>query len=113
LSGSAGDAASARASVVRTGAVVERHLSHEEDELEPLMHPHVQSPEWKAVEKKLRSSPLTVSGRFMAWIQDGMDEASRAYLRSTIPRPVTAVLGRVAGRAYHRDIAPIWQRAAG
>jgi hemerythrin-like domain-containing protein len=33
--GSAADAAAARASIVRTTEVVERHLAHEENELEP------------------------------------------------------------------------------
>ena len=38
-----------------------------------------------------------------------MTDEDRAYLRSRIPPPVSAVLGRVAGRAYHREIAPTWQ----
>ena len=46
LSGTAADAAAARASVVRTQAVVERHLSHEESELEPRLHPLTDTPEW-------------------------------------------------------------------
>ena len=108
-SGSAGDAESARASVVRTRAVVDRHLSHEERDLEPLLQPHLRTADWKTVEKQLRPRSPAVTGRFLAWIQDGMTDEGRAYLRSTIPPPVTAVLGRVAGRAYHRDIAPAWQ----
>jgi hypothetical protein len=109
-SGSAGDAQSARASVARTRAVVDRHLSHEETDLEPLLERHLQTADWKTVEKQLRPRSPVVAGRFLAWIQDGMTDEGRAYLRSTIPPPVTAVLGRVAGRAYHRDIAPTWQR---
>jgi hypothetical protein len=50
-----------------------------------------------------------VIGNFFAWIQDGMTEEGRSYLRTTIPRPVTAVFSRVVGRGYHRDIAPTWQ----
>jgi hypothetical protein len=38
-----------------------------------------------------------------------MSNEGRSYLRATIPPPVTAVLGRVAGRAYHRDVAPVWR----
>ena len=37
--GSAADAAAARASVVRTQEVVERHLTHEEEDLEPQLRP--------------------------------------------------------------------------
>jgi hemerythrin-like domain-containing protein len=108
-SGSAGDAERARTSVVRTKDVVDRHLDHEERELEPLLAPHMQSAEWKTVEKKLRPRSVVVSGKFLAWIQDGMSNEGRAYLRATIPPPVTAVLGRVAGRAYHREVAPVWR----
>ena len=108
-SGSAADAERARASVSRTRSVVDRHLDHEETELEPLLEPHLESEEWKAVEKRLRPKSLAVSGRFLAWIQDGMSNEGRSYLRGTIPPPVTAVLGRVAGRAYHRDVAPVWR----
>jgi hemerythrin-like domain-containing protein len=108
-SGSASDAEAARASVARTRAVIERHLSHEEDDLEPLLVPHMQTAEWKTVEKQLRPKSLVVTGRFLAWIQDGMTDDGRAYVRSRIPPPVVAVLGKVAGRSYHRNIAPTWR----
>ena len=108
-SGSAADAERARASVARTRSVVDRHLDHEETELEPLLEPHLESEEWKAVQKRVRPKSLAVTGRFLAWIQDGMSNEGRSYLRGTIPPPVTAVLGRVAGRAYHRDVAPVWR----
>jgi len=107
--GSAGDAHAARDAVVRANAVVERHLHHEEDELEPHMLPHLETPEWKAVEKQLRPASLADTGRFMAWVQDGMADEERTYLRSTIPPPVTFLLSRVAGRSYYRDVAPAWQ----
>ena len=38
-----------------------------------------------------------------------MTDEGRAYLRSTMPPPVTFLLSQLAGRAYHRDIAPAWQ----
>jgi hemerythrin-like domain-containing protein len=107
--GSAAHAAAARDSVEETRAVVERHLAHEENELEPLMHPHLESAEWKRVEKALRKSPPTTIGPFFAWITDGMDPESRSYVRSTIPPPVVAVFSRVFGRSYHRTIAPVWR----
>jgi hypothetical protein len=107
--GSAGDAHAAREAIVSANDVVERHLHHEENDLEPLMLPHLETPEWKAVQKKLRPASLADSGRFMAWVQDGMRDEDRAYLRSTIPVPVTFLLSRLAGRSYYRDVAPAWQ----
>ena len=108
--GSAADAAAARASVVRTTEVVEQHLHHEEDELEPFLKPRLETPGWKAVEKKLSRQPPGVAGRFFAWVTDGMAPAERSYLRATVPAPVVAVLSRVFGRRYHREVAPVWRR---
>jgi hemerythrin-like domain-containing protein len=109
--GSGADAAAARASVVRTREVVERHLQHEEEELEPALTPFVESPEWKAVEKKLSRQPPGVAGRFFAWLTDGMSDEHRAFLKKTVPTPVVVVLARTFGRRYYRDVAPVWQAA--
>jgi hemerythrin-like domain-containing protein len=108
-SGSAADAAVARASVVRTREVVERHLRHEEDELEPQLTPHLESPEWKAVEKKLSRQPLGIAGRFFAWLTDGMSEENRAFLKKTVPSPVVTLLAKTFGRRYYKDVAPTWR----
>jgi hemerythrin-like domain-containing protein len=110
--GSASAAHAARDAVLRAHEVVERHLHHEETELEPLMLPHLESPDWKAVEKRLRPETLTDSGRWMAWVQDGMPDEERAYFRSTIPAPVTFLLSKVAGRSYYREVAPAWRGTA-
>ncbi len=107
--GSAADAAAARTSVEDTRAVAERHLAHEEGELEPLMQPHLASAEWKQVEKALRKAAPTTTGRFFAWVTDGMDPESRAYVRSTIPGPIVTVFSKVFGRRYHREVAPVWR----
>lgn len=107
--GSAEDAARARESVTRTQVTVDQHLVHEEKDFEPLLRPHLETPEWKAVEKQLRPSSLADTGSFMAWIQDGMSDEARAYLRSTIPPPVTFLLSRLAGRRYNREVAPAWK----
>ena len=109
-SGSAADAAAARARVVRTTDVVERHLRHEEDELEPVLRQHLDTPGWKAVEKKLSRQPLGVAGTFFAWVTDGMAPSERSYFRATVPPPVTFVLSRVFGRRYRREVAPVWRR---
>jgi hemerythrin-like domain-containing protein len=108
-SGAKSDADAALATVRHTHEVVERHLGHEERDLDPLLREHLDSPEWKAVEKKLRSEPPAVAGRFFAWVQDGMGDDERSYLSSTVPAPVRAVLSQVFGRGYHRDIAPVWR----
>jgi len=108
-SGSAADRDVAREAVVHAREVTERHLEHEERELEPLMRPHMESAEWKAAEKKLRSQPPGVAGRFFAWVEDGMDDPERAYYSTAVPAPVRFLLSRVFGRAYHREIAPVWR----
>jgi hemerythrin-like domain-containing protein len=113
MSGTGADAATARASVARTRAVVARHLSHEEDELEPQLHPLTETPEWKAVEKKLSRQSPSVAGPFFAWLTDGMSDGHRGFLRTLVPAPVVSVLATVFGRRYNRDIAPIWRPRKG
>jgi len=108
-SGSANDAAAARESVTRTQAVVDQHLQHEEKDVEPLVVSRLETKEWKAVEKKLSRQPPRVAGRFFAWVQDGMTPETRAGLDAAVPRPVSFLLGRLLGRSYHREIAPVWQ----
>jgi hypothetical protein len=89
---------------------VERHLAHEENELEPQLNEHLESPEWKAVEKKLSRQPPGVAGRFFAWLTDGMSDEHRAFLKQTAPTPVVVVLAKTFGRRYYRDVAPTWKR---
>ena len=107
--GSTSDRVNALESLVRTQRVVEEHLTHEEEELEPALGPHHGSPEWKEAEKKLSRQPLSVAGPFMAWLEDGMSPEGRSFLRSTVPAPVTFILRRVFGRRYNREIAPVWR----
>jgi DUF438 domain-containing protein len=103
-------AQSALASVRHTRTVVDRHLDHEEKELEPALAPHLGTPEWKEVEKQLRKQPMGDAGVFLAWLQDGMEPEAHSYLRSTIPPPVLAIVPAVFGRSYKRDVAPVWRR---
>jgi hemerythrin-like domain-containing protein len=107
--GSADDAATARASLARTTEAVEGHLAHEESELEPLIASLMESPGWKAVEKKLRRQPPVVAGRFFAWVTDGMGNPERAYFRATVPPPVTYALAHTFGRGYYREVSPAWR----
>ena len=112
-SGSTADALAARESVGRTRTVVEQHLAHEESDLEPQREPHLETPEWKAVEKKLRSVSPTEAGCFFAWLSDGMTDDGRAFLRKTVPTPVVVLLSRTFGRSYYKDVAPVWRAPAG
>jgi hemerythrin-like domain-containing protein len=109
VSASRADALAAAASVVTTREVVERHLKHEEDELEPEQLKHVDSPEWKAVEKKLRGDSPVAGGRTLAWVLDGAGPEADRYVRSLIPGPVLFVLTRVLGSGYQRTVAPVWR----
>jgi hemerythrin-like domain-containing protein len=110
--GSAAEAAAARASVVRTQEVVERHLSHEEKELEPYIRKYEDTREWKADEKKLRRQPPGVAGPFFAWLTDGMTADHQAFLRTLVPMPVVVLLARLFGRRYYREVAPVWRAPA-
>ena len=109
--GTEADAAAARSSVARTREVVGRHLDHEERELEPLLHGHEGTAEWKAVTGRLRHRSPGDAGSFFAWLTDGISDGDRAALRATVPAPVTGVLSRVFGRRYTRTVAPVWREA--
>ena len=108
-SASATDALAAAETVVTTREVVERHLSHEEVELEPQILQHRESAEWKAVEKKLRAGSPVHGGRMFAWILDGASPEVTGYLKGAIPGPVLLLLSRVFGIGYQRSIAPVWR----
>ena len=103
------DAVRAADSIVTTRQVVERHLTHEEEELEPQVLQHSETPEWKAVEKKLRSGPPTRGGRMFAWLLDGASPEVSGYVHSAVPGPVLFVLTRVFGAGYRRSVAPVWR----
>ena len=108
-SATAESSATARQSVGSTTEVIERHLAHEEGELDPQVARVVDTEEWKAVEKAFRKQSPVRSGRFFAWLLDGADPDSAAYLRSSVPPPVIFVLTKVFGRGYTKDIAPVWR----
>ena len=61
------------------------------------------------MEKKLSRQPPGVAGRFFAWLTDGMTDDGRAFLKTTVPTPVVAVLGKTFGRRYYREVAPVWR----
>lgn len=108
-SASAVDARSAYRAVLHAEQVAGDHLTHEEQELEPQLVPHFETPEWKAVEKQLRAGSPVRAGWFFAWVLDGADPADAAYVRSVVPAPVVVVLSKVLGRGYTRTVAPVWR----
>ncbi len=108
-SAAATDAAAAAEALRRGIPVVEGHLAHEEAELEPLMQPHLESAQWKAVERQLRKQPPKTSGWFFAWLQDGASEEVMRFLGSTVPAPVRFVFAHGFGRGYQKSVAPVWR----
>ncbi len=108
-SGTRSDAVAAADSIVAAREVVERHLSHEEQELEPRMLELQETPEWKAVEKQLRAGGPVRGGWMFAWLLDGASTEVSGYLRSRIPAPVLLLLSRGFGVGYQRRIAPVWR----
>ncbi len=58
------------------------------------------------MEKKLRPVGLSNAGSAIAWMQDGAGERELTALRATIPAPVMAVMSRVFGRRYAREVRP-------
>ncbi|WP_370039007.1 hemerythrin domain-containing protein [Nocardioides sp.] len=98
----------AREEVATMSGIVDAHLRHEEDELEPVLVPMTSTPEWAAVEKKLRGGSVVEAGRFFAWLTDDMSAEEKAFLGTLVPPPVTGLLSRLLGRRYSREIAPVW-----
>ena len=106
---SADKAQQALSSVGGLRAAVESHFEHEEAELEPFMASRLDTEPMKRAMKQVRRAHRPAEqGVFMAWLQDGADAGTRAALSKTIPPPVLFVFTRVLGRAYARDIAPVW-----
>ncbi len=88
--------------------VTVRHLDHEEAAMESTYLEHEEDPAIKEMGRKFaRVSPVR-GGIFFAWILDGCTPDERAALGSTIPAPVLAVLTRVFGRSYTKNVAPVW-----
>ena len=66
------------------------------------------APEWKAAMRQLRKQPPRRAGWFFAWVEDGASPEAQHFLGAEVPAPVRFVFGRVFGRGYHRNIAPVW-----
>ena len=106
---SAANAATAREAVANAAQVTDRHLRHEETEVVPVIDERSETPEWKAVEKKLRQGSPFFAGEMFAWLQDGGHPEVQKALAEQVPAPVRLVFSRVFGRRYHREVAPVWR----
>jgi len=104
--GAANDAAAA---VTGLDAVVTEHLAHEEAELEPVYQANRQGPAMKAMGKKFAKRNAKDAGAFFAWILDGATDEEKRALRVDVPPPVIAILPRLFGRRYRREVAPVWR----
>jgi hypothetical protein len=95
--------------LARSRTVIDAHLEHEEQAVEPLLAEHEDDPEWKAAAKKLRPGTMADTGRSLAWMQDGAGARERDGLKAAIPGPVLSVITALFGRRYRREVAPTWQ----
>ncbi len=84
------------------------HLDHEEAVLEPVYLEHEKSPEIVAMGKKFAKVGPRKGGTFFAWVLDGISPDEREALDSTVPGPVLAILTKVFGRGYTKNVAPVW-----
>jgi hypothetical protein len=104
------EAGAALAAMENLRTVTVQHLDHEESELEDLYLAKRDTPEIKAMGKAFgRVSPAR-GGRFFAWVLDGASPEERAAVTRDVPGPVITVISGVFGRAYRRNIAPVWRR---
>jgi hypothetical protein len=90
-------------------AIVDEHLAHEEAELEPVYQAKKGTPELKAMGRQFAKRNAKDAGNFFAWIQNGAAANERAALRASVPPPVIAILSRLFGRRYRRNVAPVWR----
>jgi hypothetical protein len=108
-SGSRADADTAAAAVDRVEQVAGTHLANEEAVSEPVYAEHHDHPAIKEMGKKFsRDQPLRTGAEFFAWVTNGASPEEMAALKRDVPGPVLAIVPRLLGRRYYKEIAPIW-----
>jgi hypothetical protein len=105
---SASNARDARGAIGDLEAVVNEHLAHEEQELEPRAAEFHATHEMKAAQKRVRRAHRGNQGTLFAWLLDGADADAKQGLSREVPAPVLFVISRVGGRRYRRTVAPVW-----
>ncbi len=109
-SASRADADAAATAVAQVAQAAQTHLDHEEQVTEPLFAEHHGSPAIKEMSKKFtRDQSLKTGAEFFAWVQHGASAEEIAALKQSVPGPVLAILPKLFGRRYYREIAPIWR----
>ena len=101
-------ASAARVAVTHLGQVLVEHLAHEERDLEPISVAYQDAPSMQAALKQVKKAHFKSMGNFVEWLQDGASAADLAGLRREMPAPVILLFGKVAGRRYRNQIAPVW-----
>jgi hemerythrin-like domain-containing protein len=104
----ADQATAARAAVAHLGQVLLDHLAHEERDLEPISVAYQDSAPMQTAVKQVKKAHLKNMGNFVEWLQDGANAADLAGLRKEMPAPVIFLFGKLAGRRYRSEIAPVW-----
>lgn len=109
-SATAGDAEAAQAAILELQSVMEAHMAHEEQELEPVYLANQGAPALKEMGRKFgrERSPMA-AGRFFAWVSDGASADELASIKAEVPAPVLLIIGGLFGRGYRREVAPVWQ----
>jgi len=102
-------AATALEAMQELRTVTERHLEHEEAEIETFYVEHAEHPEVKAMGKEFGKRSPQFAGRFFAWVTDGASPQVEAGFKENVPGPVFAVLNAVWGRGYRKEVAPVWR----
>ena len=85
--------------VSRSSVVINVHLEHEENDVEPLVARYEDDPEWKAVEKKLRPRRSPTPAARWPGCRTGLRTAS-SWHGEIIPAPVLVIIPKVFGRRY-------------
>ncbi len=89
--------------------VTSEHLDHEEREIEPVYLARHDDPVIKAMGKKFAKVSPKEGGEFFAWMLDGPPTDATATVRTQVPGPVLAILTKVFGRGYTKNVAPVWR----
>lgn len=109
-SGTRADADAAAAAVDHVSQVAGTHLDNEEAVSEPLYAEKYDDPAIKAMGKQFgRDQPLKVGAEFFAWVTHGATAEEMAALKGSVPGPVLAIVPKLFGRRYYKEIAPIWR----
>jgi hemerythrin-like domain-containing protein len=103
------DADAAAVAMAELEHVADTHLRHEEAVTEPLYAKEHDNPVIKQMGKDFsRDQSLRVGAEFFAWVTYGATSEEVAALKHSVPGPVLALLPKIFGRRYYKEIAPIW-----